>query len=148
MTYIDPMSGIEFNSKRVTFTLIRTNRMTLEYSKVDHLVDLHRNRLETAFILDQAVQEKNYQKSRDILTDQIRNIKKSVSFNDPFCQLLVEDLQQNHQTERDFRLLQRAASLKHYSERHTFSSRHDSSTFLYQSPSQRFEITRFEDQYT
>lgn len=139
---------MKLNTEPVPFTLIRTNRMTSEYSKVDRLVDLHRNRLETAFQLDKAVQETNYQKSRNILRNQMRNIKESVSSNDPFCQLLIGDLQRNYPTERDFRLLQRNASLKHYSERHTYSSQHDSSTFLYQSPDQRFEITRFQDQYT
>lgn len=136
------------STESVPFILIRTDRMTSEYLKVDHLVDLHRNRLETAATLDKVVQEKNYEKSRNILRNQLRNIKESVSSNDPFCQLLVEDLQQNYPTERDFRLVQRNASFKHYSERHTYSSQNDSTRFLYQSPNQRLEITHFEDQYT
>ena len=85
--------------------------MSQEDKQINPIVDVQRNRMKTAFILERATDE------RDLLQIQIKNLEESVSAKDPFCQLLIENLR----SERHHRLVQRNASLRHLSERNTYS---------------------------
>lgn len=148
ITYIEPNSRNRLTTTPVPFHLVRASSLTPNYLQINHTLDVQRNRIETAFVLNQAMNETNYQLSINLLKAQVKKIEESVSANDPFCQQLIIDLQHRYPTERDYRLSQSNACLQHSSERSTYSTEHTPSVMLYQSPYQRFEIDRYNNHYS
>lgn len=148
VTYFDINIGKTLKTKDLPFLLVRTSQISQEDQQVNQIIDIQRNRIETAFILEKTVDERDYQRSEDLLQNQIQNIEQSVSAKDPFCQLLIESLRSQHPSEHHHRLVQRNASLRHHSERNTFSATDTFTTLLYQSPKQLMEINRFNENYT
>ncbi|CAF2652601.1 unnamed protein product [Rotaria sp. Silwood2] len=63
--------------------------------------------------------ESNYQRSLAILKAQAEKIKASISAQDPFCQLLVKDLEYRYPSERDYRSSHHNTYMQHSSERAT-----------------------------
>lgn len=136
------------NTAPVPFHLVRASLLSPDHLRINHTLDVQRNRIETTDVLRRAMNEKNYKQSINLLNAQVKRIQKSISAHDPFCQQLIRDLQYRYPTEHDYRLSQSNACLQHSSERSTYSTEHTPSVTLYQSPYQRLEIDRFNNHYS
>jgi hypothetical protein len=90
--YIEPGSGLEIITPYVPFRLIRASELSPDLLQINHKIDLQRNRVETAAVLKQAMDESDYNGSLDLLKVEVDKIKASVSAQDPFCQQLIKDL--------------------------------------------------------
>ncbi|CAF4673575.1 unnamed protein product [Rotaria sp. Silwood1] len=103
VVYIDPNSRRAITTDPVSFNLVRSSHPPSDLLRVNHVLDIQRNRVETAHALAQAMAEDNYRQSRNILKAQVEKIKTSVSGQDPFCQKLIKDLQYRYSSERAYR---------------------------------------------
>jgi hypothetical protein len=147
VNYIEPNRGDTLTTTPVPFRLVRATSLSPSQLQINHTLDVQRNRIETAFVLQQAMHESNYHRSMGLLKTQVKKIEESVSAHDPFCQQLIKDLEYHYPTERDYRLSQNNIYLQHSLERHTYSTESSASVLMYQSPQQRFEINRFNEKY-
>ncbi|CAF1272589.1 unnamed protein product [Adineta steineri] len=143
ITYLDPCSGLTLTTNYVPFELIRVPQPSTELLEVNYTLDLQRNRVETALVLKQAMEENNYEQSIKLLNDQIEKLKKTVSSKDPFCQQLIKDLEHRFQSERDYRSTHHNTYMQHSSERGTWSSTANTSTTQYTTISQTTQAERF-----
>ncbi|CAF1309973.1 unnamed protein product [Rotaria sp. Silwood1] len=143
ITYLDPRSGLTLTTNSVPFELIRVPQPSAELLQVNHTLDLQRNRVETALVLKQAMEENNYEQSMNLLKDQIEKLKKSVSAKDPFCQQLIKDLKHRFQSERDYRSTHHNTYMQHLTERGTWSSTANASTIHYTTISQNSQVDHF-----
>ncbi|CAF4577758.1 unnamed protein product [Rotaria sp. Silwood1] len=126
--YMDPNSGRTITTNPVSFNLVRGSHPPDELLRVNHVLDIQRNRVETAHALEQAMAEDNYRQSRAILKAQVDKIKASVSAQDPFCQKLIKDLEYHYPTERDYRSSQHNTYMCHTTERGTYMPSSNTST--------------------
>ncbi|CAF0983833.1 unnamed protein product [Rotaria sp. Silwood1] len=143
ITYLDPRSGLTLTTNSVPFELIRVPQPSAELLQVNYTLDLQRNRVETALVLKQAMEENNYEQSMNLLKDQIEKLKKSVSAKDPFCQQLIKDLKHRFQSERDYRSTHYNTYMQHLTERGTWSSTANASTIHYTTISQNSQVDHF-----
>ncbi len=114
--------------------------------QVNYALDIQRNRVETAREIKRAMDENNYQRSLAILKAQIEKIKSSVSAQDPFCQLLIKDLEYRYPSERDYRSSHQNTYMQHSSERGTYAPTTAFSSAMYQAPQQRQQVAHFQQQ--
>ncbi|CAF2734931.1 unnamed protein product [Rotaria sp. Silwood2] len=143
ITYLDPRSGLTLTTNSVPFELIRVPQPSTELLQVNYTLDLQRNRVETALVLKQAMEENNYEQSMNLLKDQIEKLKKSVSAKDPFCQQLIQDLKHPFRSERDYRSTHHNTYMQHLTERGTWSSTANASTIHYSTISQNSQVDHF-----
>jgi hypothetical protein len=132
----------------VSFQLIRGTHLSADHLKINYTLDIQRNRVETARILKQAMEESDYSQSFAILKTQVEKIKASVSAQNAFCQKLINDLQYSFPTEREYRSSQSQAYRSHATERGTYNTAATSSSALYMSPQQRAQVAHFMKKYT
>jgi hypothetical protein len=137
ITYVDPYSSETVNTTPVSFHLIRAPQLSADLLQVNRILDLQRNRVETALALKQAMDESDYKKSLAILKIQVRKIEASVSARDPFCQQLINDLKHRYPTESDYRSTNYNSYLQQATERGTYASASVTSVQMYQSPHQQ-----------
>ncbi|UJR18281.1 hypothetical protein I4U23_005184 [Adineta vaga] len=148
ITYIEPESRNTLNTVSVPFHLVRSSFLTSELCRINRKVDIQRNRVRTAMVLKQAMNENNYDRSLSILKNQVKSIQRSASARHPFCQQLVKDLKYQYPSEEEYRSSQSNACLQHLSERSTYTTERCQSAKSYQSPQQQLEIEHFNMNYT
>ncbi len=144
INYIHPISNNTVSSALVPFQLIRAPQLSANLLQVNHTLDRQRNRVETAFALKQAMNEKNYRKSLAILTAQVEKIQASVSAQDPFCQKLIKDLKHHFRSEREYRSTTLNSYAQQSLERGTYASSLVSSVQMYQTPQQQQRINDYQ----
>ncbi|CAF3700286.1 unnamed protein product [Rotaria sordida] len=71
VTYIDPNTRRTIKTDPVSFNLVRDSHPPTDLFRVNHELDIQRNRVETTHALAQAMAEYDYRKSRAILQAQI-----------------------------------------------------------------------------
>ncbi|CAF4720030.1 unnamed protein product [Rotaria socialis] len=120
ITYMDPNTGRTVTIDPVPFKLVRDSNSPADLLQVNHTLDLQRNRVETANALERAMAESDYRQSLAILKAQVEKIKASVSAQDPFSQQLIQDLQYNYPSERDYRSSHHNTYMCHTTERGTY----------------------------
>ncbi|CAF4690961.1 unnamed protein product [Rotaria sp. Silwood2] len=133
--------------RSVPFHLVRASNLLSDYLRVSYTIDLQRNRIATALVLRQAMNEPNYSRSVALLKTQVNNIKASVSARDPFCQQLIKDLEHRYPTERDYRSTHYNGYMQHATERGTYSTATSSSSKIYGSVHQQSQVTRYQRKY-
>jgi hypothetical protein len=143
ITYVDPRSDCTLTTISVPFELVRVPQPSTELLQVNYTLDLQRNRVETALVLKQAMEENNYEQSMNLLKVQVEKIKRSVSEKDPFCQQLIEDLQYRFRSERDYRSTHHNTYMQHQTERGTWTSPANTSSLQYSTRSQNTQADRF-----
>lgn len=114
--------------------------------QVNYTLDIQRNRAETAHEIKRAMDENNYQRSLAILKAQVEKIKSSISAQDPFCQLLIKDLEYRYPSERDYRSSHQNTYMQHSSERGTYAPTTAFSSAMYQAPQQQQQVAHFQQQ--
>ena len=140
---MDPRSGLTLTINSVSFELIRVPQPLAELLQINYALDVQRNRVETAFVLKQAMEENNYELSMNLLKNQIEKLTKSVSAKDPFCQQLIKDLKHRFRSERDYRSTHHNTYMQHLTERGTWSSTANASTIHYTTVSQNSQVDHF-----
>ena len=140
---MDPSSALTLTTDSVPFELIRVVQPSSELLQVNYTLDIQRNRIETAFVLKQAMEEDNYEQSMNLLKQQSAKLKKSVSANDPFCQQLIKDLKHRFQSEREYRSTTHNSYMQHLTERGTWNSTANASTNCYTTISQSIQVDHF-----
>lgn len=146
--YAEPNSGRTITIEPVSFRLIRAPQLSANQLAVNYTIDIQRNRVETARVLRQAMEERDYTESLRLLRAQVENIEASISVEDPFCQNLISDLQQSFPTEHQYRSSHHNTYRCHDTERGTYNSSGTSSSQLYVSPQQRAQVAHFMNKYT
>jgi hypothetical protein len=146
VTYVEPNSGQTITTTPVSFQLIRMAQPTDDLLQVNYTLDIQRNRVETAREIKRAMDESNYQRSLAILKAQVEKIKSSVSGQDPFCQLLIKDLEHHYPSERDYRSSHHNAYMQHSSERGTYAPTTTFSSAQYISSPQQQQAAHFQQQ--
>lgn len=146
--YVEPNSGRTITTEPVSFRLIRAPQLSADHLAVNYTIDVQRNRVETARVLRQAMEERDYTQSLRLLKAQVEKIEASISAADPFCQNLISDLQQSFPTEREYRSSHHNTYRCHETERGTYNSYGTSSSQLYVSPQQRAQVAHFMNKYT
>jgi hypothetical protein len=146
VTYVEPNSSQTITTNPVSFQLIRTAQPPADLLRVNHMLDIQRNRVETAREIKRAMNESNYQRSLAILKAQVEKIKASVSAQDPFCQSLVTDLEYRYPSECDYRSSQHNAYMQHASERGTYAPPTNSSSVQYLNRQQQHQAMHFQQQ--
>ncbi|CAF1056738.1 unnamed protein product [Adineta steineri] len=147
VVYTDPNSRQRFTTTSVPFHLIRNSTLLSDHLQVSYTIDLQRNRIETALVLKQAMDEQNYSRSIAILRAQVEKIKASVSAQDPFCQQLIRDLEYRYPTEHGYRSTYHNIYRQHATERGTYSSSTSTSAQIYGSVYQRRQMAHYQKQY-
>ncbi|CAM4754292.1 unnamed protein product [Rotaria magnacalcarata] len=143
ITYMDPITGRTVTIDPVPFKLVRDSTSSADLLQVSHTLDLQRNRVETANALERAMAETDYLQSLAILKAQVEKIKASVSAQDPFSQQLIQDLQHNYPSERDYRSSQHNTYMCHTTERGTYVPTTSISSQQYISTMQRQQAAHF-----
>ena len=146
ITYVEPNNGQTITTTPVSFKLVRTAQPTADLLQVNYTLDVQRNRVETAREIKRAMDENNYQRSLAILKAQVQKIKSSVSAADPFCQLLIKDLEYRYPSERDYRASHSNSYMQHSSERGTYAAIGNISSAMYQQPIQQQQAAHFMQQ--
>jgi hypothetical protein len=90
--------------------------------------------------------ENNYRRSLAILKAQVEKIKSSVSSQDPFCQLLIKDLEYGYPSERAYRSSHHNTYMQHSSERGTYAPTTTFSSAQYVCSSQQRRVAHFQQQ--
>ena len=144
VTYVEPNSGQIITTTPVSFQLIRMAQPTDDLLQINYTLDIQRNRVETAREIKRAMDEGNYQRSLAILKAQVEKIKSSVSGQDPFCQLLIKDLEHRYPSERDYRSSHHNAYMQHSSERGTYAPTTTSSSAQYTAAPQYQQVAHFQ----
>ncbi|CAF0860364.1 unnamed protein product [Didymodactylos carnosus] len=121
ITYVDPNSGHTITTTPVPFQLVRASHPSADLLQINRTLDLQRNRVETAHVLERAMNEYDYGRSLAILKGQVEKIKASVSAQDPFCQQLIKDLEYRYPSERDYRSSHHNNYYQHQTERGTYA---------------------------
>jgi hypothetical protein len=147
ITYIEPNSGERLTTTPVFFYLLRAIWLPSKQVTVNHMLDVQRNRIETAMVLRLAMEEKDYRRSRDLLKRQVKKIERSFSGQDPFCQQLIQDLQLHYPTEDQFRRSHTNAYIQHSLERSTYTDNNLSSSVYYRSRQQQSQMDQFDKEY-
>ncbi|CAF3706138.1 unnamed protein product [Rotaria sp. Silwood1] len=143
VVYIDPNSRRAITTDPVSFNLVRSSHPPSDLLRVNHVLDIQRNRVETAHALAQAMAEDNYRQSRNILKAQVEKIKTSVSGQDPFCQKLIKDLQYRYSSERAYRSSHQNNYVCHGTERGTYTPASNISSRQYVSFNQQQMVFDF-----
>ncbi len=99
-------------------------------------------------VLQLAMEENDYRRSRDLLKRQVRKIEQSVSGQDPFCRQIIRDLQLHYPTENQFRRSHINAYIQHSLERSTYTDNNLSSSVYYRSRQQQSQMDRFNEEYS
>ncbi|UJR11326.1 hypothetical protein I4U23_015507 [Adineta vaga] len=146
VTYTDPNSNQTLTTIPVPFQLIRTPQPTTAELQVNYTLDLQRNRVETAREIKLAMDEHDYRRSRAILKAQVNKIKASVSSKDPFCLLLIRDLEYRYPSEHTYRSSHHNTYMQHSSERGTYAPVTTFSSAAYLSPYQQQQAVHFQQQ--
>jgi hypothetical protein len=124
--------------------LIRTAQPTADQLKVNYTLDIQRNRVEMAQAIKRAMDENQYERSLAILKAQVEKIQASVSGQDPFCQLLIKDLQHRYPSERAYRSSHNNTYMQHSSERGTYAPTTTFSSAQYLSSNQQRRANHFQ----
>jgi len=130
----------------VSFKLARAPQPAADLLQVNYALDIQRNRAETAHEIKRAMDENDYQQSLAILKAQVDKIKASVSAQDPFCQLLIKDLEHRFPSERVYRSTHNNTYMQHSSERGAYAPTGTSSSEQYLSRRQQQQVTHFQQQ--
>jgi hypothetical protein len=146
VTYVEPNSGQTITTTPVSFQLIRTAQPADDLLQVNYTLDIQRNRVETAREIKRAMDENNYRRSLAILKAQVEKIKSSVSSQDPFCQLLIKDLEYGYPSERAYRSSHHNTYMQHSSERGTYAPTTTFSSAQYVCSSQQRRVAHFQQQ--
>jgi hypothetical protein len=146
VTYIEPNSGQTITTTPVSFQLVRTAQPAADLLQVNHTLDIQRNRVETAREIKRAMDENSYQRSLVILKAQVEKIKASVSAQDPFCQLLIKDLEHRYPSEHTYRSSHNNTYMQHSSERGTYAPLTAFSSAQYLSPYQQHQTSHYQQQ--
>ncbi|CAF0825299.1 unnamed protein product [Adineta ricciae] len=144
--YVEPNTNRTLTTTPAPFHLIRRSPMSAEYLQVDHTLDVQRNRIETALVLRQAMEEHDYNLSKALLKAQVDRIKASASAQDPFCRQLIRDLEHPYSTENDYRSTHHNIYMQHATERGTYSSASSSSAHVYSNPNHLSQIQNYQRQ--
>ncbi|CAM4961865.1 unnamed protein product [Rotaria socialis] len=147
VVYDDPKRNLRFATRPDPFHLMRASNLSLDDLQVNYQIDLQRNRIETALVLRQAMNEQDYGRSFELLKAQVKNIKSSVSGEDPFCQELIKDLEYRYPNERAYRSANYNIYRQHATERGTYSSVSSSSAKVYNSVHQLHQMGHFQSQH-
>ena len=145
--YVEPNSVRTITTEPVSFRLVRASQLSADHLAANYTIDIQRNRVETARVLREAMEENNYTRSLAFLKAQVDKIKASISAEDPFCQNLISDLQQSFPTEREYRSSHHNTYRCHDTERGTYNSSGTTSSQLYVSPQQRAQVAHFMNKY-
>ncbi len=146
VTYVEPDSGQTIMTTPVSFKLARVPQPAADLLQVNYALDIQRNRAETAHEIKRAMDENDYQQSLAILKAQVDKIKASVSAQDPFCQLLIKDLEHRFPSERVYRSTHNNTYMQHSSERGAYAPTGTSSSEQYLSRRQQQQVTHFQQQ--
>lgn len=124
MEYIDANTDQTVRTNPVPFTLARPNQINPESPllQVNYTLDVQRNRAETSEVLKKAVKEHNYRRARELIDAQIEKIRSSISATDPLCQQLIQDLEHQHASHREFQSTMTNVYMQHGQERATYST--------------------------
>ncbi|CAF0894689.1 unnamed protein product [Didymodactylos carnosus] len=144
ITYVDPNSDLIITTTAVPFQLARASHSSADLLLINHTVDLQRNRVETENVLERAMNEYDYGRSRAILKDQVEKIKASVSAQGPFCQQLIKDLEYRYPSERKYRSSHHNSYHQHQTERGTYTPSSTISTQQYLSQEQSTQAADFQ----
>ncbi|CAF4533446.1 unnamed protein product [Rotaria sp. Silwood2] len=129
--YVDPNTSRKITTNPVSFNLVRGSHPPNDLLRVNHVLDIQRNRVETAHALERAMAEDDYRQSRAILKAQVDKINASVSAQDLFCRKLIKDLEYHYPTERDYRSSQQNNYMCHRTERGTYAPSSNTSSMRY-----------------
>jgi hypothetical protein len=146
VTYVEPNSGQTITTTPVSFQLGRAIQPAGDLLQVNYTLDIQRNRVETAHEIKRAMDENHYERSRTILKAQVEKIKTSVSAQDPFCQLLIKDLEYRYPSERDYRSSHHNTYMQHSYERGTYAPATNVSLRRYINNRQRRQADHFQQQ--
>lgn len=146
--YVEANSGRTITTEPVPFRLVRATELSADLLEANYTIDIQRNRVETAGVLRQAMEETDYTRSTALLRSHVAKIEASVSAQDPFCQNLISDLQQSFRTESAYRSSHHNTYRCHDTERGTYNSMGTSSSQAYLSRQQRLQVARFLNKYT
>ncbi|CAF1411277.1 unnamed protein product [Rotaria magnacalcarata] len=146
VVYDDPKRNLRFATRPGPFHLIRASNLSADDLQVNYQIDLQRNRIETTLALRQAMDEQDYGRSLELLNAQVKNIKSSVSGEDPFCQQLIKDLEYRYPNEHAYRSTNYNICRQHATERGTYSSVTSSSAKVYNSVHQFHQMDHFQSQ--
>lgn len=144
---MEPQSIRTLTSTPIPFQLARGSQLSPDLLQVNNAVDIQRNRVETARVLRQAMEESDYRRSLELLKAQVEKINSSMSAQDPFCQTLMNDLRCSYPTEREYRSSHHHGYRSYETERGTYRTAGASSE-LYLSPQQRAQVVHFMSKYT
>ncbi|CAF0892477.1 unnamed protein product [Adineta ricciae] len=143
VTYVDTNTNQTLTTTPVPFQLMRTLQSTAGQLPVNYNLDLQRNRVETAREIKRAMDERDYQRSREILQAQVNKIKASVSGKDQFCQLLIRDLEHHYPSENAYRSSHFNTYMQHSTERGTYAPLTTFSSAVYLSVPQEQQAAHF-----
>ena len=143
ISYIDPSNHRMFDVEPVPFHLIRVAQPSTEHLRVNYTLDIQRNRVETADVLKQAMEEHDYHQSLALLRGQVEKIEANVSAADPFCQNLIKDIQYHYPSEIEYRSCAHTMIIQHQTERGTYMPSSIISTSSYQNDHQRRLVPSF-----
>jgi hypothetical protein len=146
VTYVEPNSGQTITTTPVFFQLVRAIQPAADLLQVNYTLDIQRNRVETAREIKRAMDENHYQQSRAILKAQVEKIKTSVSAQDPFCQLLIKDLEYRYPSERGYRSSHHNTYMQQSYERGTYAPATNFSSPQYISNIQQQQSLHYQQQ--
>lgn len=146
--YVEPISGRTITTEPVPFRLVRASQLSPDLLVANYTIDIQRNRVETARVLRQAMEETDYTVSAALLRSHVEKIKASISAQDQFCQNLISDLEQSFTDERSYRSSHHNTYRSHETERGTYNASGTSSSQAYRSRQQRLQVAHFLNKYT
>ncbi|CAF1361734.1 unnamed protein product [Adineta steineri] len=138
LQYIDTYSNQIIHTPSVPFILSRPNQVDPQSSllQINHTLDVQRNRAETSQILKRAVEAHDYTHAHEIIKNQIEKIRSSLSAQDPLCQQLIYDLEQQYSNQREFKTIMTNMYRQHGQERATYSTNKTTSAAHYMTSGQ------------
>ena len=148
MNYTDVNTGQTVSTASVPFRLMRASELTSDSLRVNHQVDVQRNRIQTTQALKEAMDERSYNKSLEILRNQVLKIKASVTAQDPFCQQLIKGLEFRHASEQAYRSTHLSSYTQQRMERGAYTPAPWSATSFFLTPNQLHWLDDYERQHT
>ena len=146
--YVEPNTGRTFTTEPVLFRLVRASQLSPKLVEANYTIDIQRNRVETARVLRQAMEETDYTLSATLLRSHVEKIRASISAQDQFCQNLISDLEQSFANESAYRSSHHNTYRSHETERGTYNASGTSSSQAYRSRQQRLQVAHFLNKYS
>ena len=121
---MDPSTDRLISIPPVSFTLARPNQIDPQSPllQVNFALDIQRNRAETSEVLRKAVEERDYNRARQLINIQLEKIRSSVSAADPLCKELIRDLEYQYSSQHQFQTTMTNMYMQHGQERATYST--------------------------